>query len=459
MWNFLAYRNRFTIGPLTQEMTQGEGLYDPLLFPADDGILRLTFEMRLSEFTRVYTALNKGAILSYPDQSEDVIWYFLRNFEFPIMPDCGDVQDCIENDPETRETIQEIIQNGTTPSGGGVFVTDDDLDRLFGMIRFLVDTMHDAIVDVFQIADDTSDLRERATLLFSAIPGAQLLPFDEGANYIDSLLEDVGQQFDGQYTTTPISGSRDRISCGLFCLARDNENTLTWDLIRDYFWDAVAYESPGLNQFVDFAIFLATGTWAGQDIVNISFANMASALDQSARYGNLLFPSLNAIMGLGANNPDPDWETLCEDCATTEFCRMYEGSDLNALGTPTGGLGPQAVWDGTKFIANDALIPARITIECDIGTTVVLTSIECIFTAENADGDVDTITAYTEDFVSVIGAQEFTQETLIGVAATLQIFEIDVVSSFSATTTPITVGLERIILRGTGTAPATGVEC
>lgn len=336
VWNFLAWRNRYTIGPLTQDMTQGEGLYDPLSFPDEETPIRLTFEMSLAEFTKVYTALNKGAILSYPDESEDVIWYFLRNFEFPIMPDCTDVQDCIENDTPTRETIQQIFQGGTAPAGGTVMAENDELDRLFGMVRFLVDTAHDAIVDVFQIADDTSDLRERATLLFSAIPGAQLLPFDEGANYIDSLLEDIGQQFDGQYTTTPETGSRDRISCGLFCLARANGNTLTWAMIRDWFWQQVSYESPGLNQFVDFANFLITGSWAGQDLVNISFANLASALDASARYGDLLFPSLGAIMALGANNPDSDWEILCLDCPPVPiWVNAGEGTGTITLQTET----------------------------------------------------------------------------------------------------------------------------
>jgi len=327
-WN-LNWNDRF-VAKLEQEVEElPPGSPQPFYFGVDGDAL--IFRFTEAEFNAVYTALKNGCDLTYGENGQQVLWYFMRNVEYPEVPEpvsCEDIQDCIEETPGTRQTIQDIVYQGTQPAGGTIYGQNNDLDRLFGMIRFLVDTIHDGCVDVFEIASVESDNRKRAKLFLEAIPGAELLPFDEAAEYVDDLLSGIGSEFNTQWTTTPITGVRDKICCGLFCLARNNDNGLTWALIRDYFWSLVSYESPGLNQFVDFVGYLITNSWAGEDIVNISFANFAAAMDASGRFGELLFPALSTIMQLGANNPDPDWELICEECVITwSHCFNFEEED------------------------------------------------------------------------------------------------------------------------------------
>jgi len=159
-----------------------------------------------------------------------------------------------------------------------------------------------------------------------------------------------------------------------------------------------------------------------------------------------------AYSGTIAGEPLPE-------CPCGEWCRSITGSDLQSMFEPTGGLGPQAEWTGTGYGANDALIPARITLEGDLGATHALTSVRVIFSGTNAVGDVNTVTAYTEDFVSVLDDAPFTDSVLLLFTASLRIFEIDVVSSFAPTTVPITVQIDEIRVTGTGTEPSFGTAC
>lgn len=318
----LAYRDRF-VAALEQELPEGaipETGYAPFNFPEEGAYLQFFFTAET--FKHVYTALLNGADLTYGERSTEVVWSFLRNVEYPIMPDCSDTLDCIEDSTPIQQLIQEIVQQGVGPVPTTEVVGPDTAgnDALFGMIRFLVDTMHDAIVDVFQIAEQESGLRERVTLLFEAIPALELLPIDEIASYADDLFNEIGSLFDEQWTTVPVTGIRDRISCALYCLAKDNGNTLTWAMIRDHFWGVVGYETTLPSQFQAFVGYLLTGTWAGDDIVNISFANLAAALDASGRYGELVFPSFVTLSKLGTNDPDPDWSILCTDCGGGAWC-------------------------------------------------------------------------------------------------------------------------------------------
>lgn len=460
--------------PIWQEIESiPETGYAPFNFPNDGAWLPFYFTG--PQFTKVISALRMGAYLMYPDEALQVYWYFMQNVEYP-MPFCAQMIECITNDadvqqaladylasnPAARQAIQSLVDNGSIVFGSaaGVLIETNDLDVLFGACTFVTDTIHDAILDFYQRFEAETNQRELGEILFSAIPIIETLPIDEISEYIGALESGIAEGFDSQWTTTPITGTRDRIRCALFCMARDRGNVLTLDDIETYFWGRVGFSLTNVvNVVKEFLQFLVTGSWAGEEIVDISFGTWCAAMRGNQKFGEMLFPKFATIVALGTDQPDPDWPILCEDCPDITWCRSYTGADLDALGTPNGGLGPQAVWTGTGFGANNALIPARITIQCDIGSDVVLTSIECVFSGENADGDTDDVTAFTEDFITAIGSQTFTQNTVIDVATGLQVFELDVVSSFAPTTVPITVELVEIILRGTGTAPTTGVEC
>lgn len=302
----------------------------PFVFPEDPEertLVPLWVSQR--EFTAIASAMDVGADIAYPLQYVEVMYILLRNLRYPPMI-CSMIIECLENDADTqaaiaeliannpliRQSLQSLIDNGsiiTTPTE--VIVQNDDLDALFGAITYLVDTMNGATSDLFEALEASTNKRELGEILFEAIPIVETLPFDEMSEYVDTLGSAIAENYAAQYTTTPETGMRDRLRCALFCLARDNDNSLSWELIANYFWGEVGFTaSDYVDTFVDFVNFFLSGTWIGDEIVYISFANMAAALSTTQNFAAMSFPSLPSIMALGANDPDPDWEVLCLDC-------------------------------------------------------------------------------------------------------------------------------------------------
>lgn len=292
--------------------------------------------LSLDEYVALSSAIDVGADIAYPLQTVEVTWIWMRQMAYS-MDLCALIAQCIASSEGTKQAIRDLIANDpsilntiTTISGVGspvpetTLVSTADDDALFGAITFLVDTMYDAIVDFNGLAELTTNFRERAAILFEAIPVIETAPVDEIPEFIDKIYEDVMEVFEGQWSTTPITGSRDRIRCGLMCLALLNDNTLTWEMIRDYFWEQVSFvpAGPVVGVIGQFVAFLATGNWVGQAVVDISFANFATAMTLGQKFGDLLFPTMETIMQLGLNNPDPDWATLCEGCLPD--CTEYD---------------------------------------------------------------------------------------------------------------------------------------
>jgi len=323
----LAYKNRF-VKQLVQELEGYEASSatpQTVSGPDNTIILQVSYEEWIKLLSSVYT----GADICYPEESDTVRWTLLRAVEQPVSI-CEKIIQCIETDTDVQdaltefilnnEAIQNMIQqqiNAGKPINPEVEVLqNDDLDRLFGAITFLVDTMHDAIVDFNEDAEAANNSRELGQIIFEAIPIVETLPFDQVSDYIDTLYEQIVEIFNSQWDTTPITGTRDRIRCALFCIARANGNALTWELIQDYFYSLTGFTwSQTLNIMLEFANFLATGTWTGEEVVDIAFGNMAAAMAGMGKFGEMLFPTLTSIMRLGQNNPDSDWMILCEDCA------------------------------------------------------------------------------------------------------------------------------------------------
>ena len=313
-----------------ENLVDNAGLPDGTFEWPTDSTQRVLFPLYVSleEYVALSSAIDVGADIAYPLQYIYVMWIWMRQANHS-MDICAMVAECIVSSDATKEAIRELIASdpsiletiGETARGGNpapetTLVSTDDLDALFGAITFLVDTMYDAIVDFNGLAEITTNLRERGALLFEAIPVIETAPVDEVATFIDTIYEDVMEVFDAQWSTTPVTGSRDRIRCGLFCIAKNNGGVITWQQVTDYFWDQVSFvpAGPVAGVIAQFVGFLATGNWTGQAVVDISFANFATAMSVGQQFGDLFFPSMNTLMALGLNNPDPDWTTLCEDC-------------------------------------------------------------------------------------------------------------------------------------------------
>lgn len=102
----LAYRDRY-VWLLTQTSTGGESDLPPIAFANDtptDVLLSLTG----NEFNTVLSALLTGADLSYPEKSHEVVWTFLKWFEFPVLA--------------SSTMRQDIFARLATPFGGTLVI-------------------------------------------------------------------------------------------------------------------------------------------------------------------------------------------------------------------------------------------------------------------------------------------------------------------------------------------------
>lgn len=324
-------RRQETNSNVTPENFEG----DVFVWP-DDPEERTIVPMWLSqkEWTALGSSIDVGADIAYPLQYVEVMRIWMRQTRYGVNI-CEMVAGCINtneavrqalrqwfaSDPSIAEEAQNWIDNGTLIVGNPAIIEEDNKDRLFGAIRFIVDTMHDAIEEFYQDFLSSLNLRERGELLFEAIPVIETLPIDEISEYITMLQNEIAQGFTGQWSTTPITGSRDRISCALFCLAQGNNNTLTWQMIENYFWQTTGFTVTNIaNVVFEFIGFLITGGWSGQEIVDISFATFAAAMRQGQKFGEETFPSLAKLTALGANDPDPDWAEVCLECELPVWC-------------------------------------------------------------------------------------------------------------------------------------------
>jgi len=328
----LAFKNRF-VATIVQELIDFEASTStPQTISGEDNLilLRVSFE----QWKKILSSVFTGADICYPEESDSVRWPLLKAVEQP-MDLCALIADCIAtseatqaalrnfitSDPAINQYIQNISNLGTIiPNPGEIIVQNDDLDALFGACTYLIDTMNGANEDLYQALEASTNSRETGEIMFRSIPIVEALPFDEVSAYIDNIAGAVAENYASQYTLTPETGMRDRLRCALFCLARANDNSLTWELIANYFWGEVGFTvGDYVEVFRDFVTFFTEGTWPGEEVVFISFANIASVLSTSQTFAAMTFPSLANLIALGANDPDPDWEILCIDCPPDDW--------------------------------------------------------------------------------------------------------------------------------------------
>lgn len=300
------------------------------------------------------------------DQSALDQWVSKLNLRLmsPMTQDCEFVVDCIvstlDNDDDNSQRIVDALMRSERfidalrnsglsigGGGGGGSVTTSNLDALFGAVTYLVDTMHDLTVDAHQIWDQGTTQRERFVSFVRAIPIIETLPIDDVIDYADQMYEDVFTEFEAEYTTTPITGTRDVYRCGLFCRAKDNGNTLTIDDFIEYFSNRVGYTQNPVALLLSLMNFIGNGEFSGINVADVSFLNLAIIIKSVGAIAGMNIPDLQTIMNLGLNNPDPDWVTLCVDCYEPEP-NCLDAKEAPLLNARPGGWGLWTSGQGHK---------------------------------------------------------------------------------------------------------------
>lgn len=337
---------------------------------------------------------------------------------------CDDVADCIENDPAVQNALaQQILSNPsnqTTVYQTSVYGAplnaaqrsaplasppECDLDVLFAMCTAIIDQLHANNEDFLEILEVASNPTERARNVISAIPGIGLLPIDEAIEFINQMVEEIQENYDAQYTTS----IRDELRCALFCAAKDAPDCIvTFDMLTTIFEDRLNYYLDPVNTVLAFVQYFVTSTWAGTTVVDIMTLCQVAFWREASNWLGVNIRTLQLVARLVIDNPDPDWEILCTECATppVEDCYPFASSQHSFIPYFNGFVEYATYSGGNGFGVgyNPGIIKIR---RADMGGTVVRVTgrfsqavpsgVNNVVTAANYDGtgavslnDVDT---------------------------------------------------------------------
>lgn len=291
----------------------------------------------ISQLTNWYTwdHPTDGTVCADCEEAAQLWAYALENATFSENCEdemsCADVADCIENDESVQAAIAAQLAiagaSQTTVYQTSVYGTplaeaqrsapiatppECDLDILFAMCTAIIDQLHKNNEDFLEILEAASNPTERARNVISAIPVVGLLPIDEAIEFIDQLVEEIQENYDAQYTTS----IRDELRCALFCAARDAEDCIvTFDMLTAIFENRLGYYLDPVNTAGALVQYFLLSTWAGTIVVDIMTLVQIAFWRQASEWLGVNIRTLQIVARLVIDNPDPDWEILCTDCA------------------------------------------------------------------------------------------------------------------------------------------------
>lgn len=327
-WQMLPYLLRF-MWRLGEETLEANGDYNPVVFPDEDTQIYVSFFLSQREFTQLYSCVDKGAILTYPDRSEEVNWYFLRNFEMP-QSICALIIDCIENDEDTRNAIKDLvltdpdINNYITnlASQTTLSITDREknllkpgqceFDYIFNQVSVTVQLLHDLTEDLFEAIEVGTNALERASILASSVPiFGQVVPFDELLQFADQLVEEIAEDYIGAYD----EALYDSIRCEIFCIVK-GDCSVSIDRLIGYYEEKAAEAFPD-DPFEALKViigYLNTGDFGTDTPVYLMHLLVLALIRQMQTVLGVDFGILGLRITAAGDDPDNDWEILCEDC-------------------------------------------------------------------------------------------------------------------------------------------------
>lgn len=318
------------------------------------------------------------------DQKDEVTERMLRMYyEYQDQEGCmicAMIIDCINSDPDTKAALlnwfvtelenntelQQALNDNYNPIAPGQNMPPDvlaesltpdnptcNLDALFGQVSTFIDKMNQNNLDAFEIIEAETNLAERVSELVQAVPGLGILPIDEIIDYAQNLWSD--DLFEA-YAATDTEGYRNELKCALFCLAQDNDCTLTLEMVLQYFGDRLG--SDPSDTLADIIIYLLAGTWSGTEVNDLFYYAQAVLM----KYGNEFFglTGLNTFkIWLQLAEPDDTWPIICEECPPD--CIAPEFRIVNPGGFDGGSVDVVDNMDGTWTVTGTSALDAGDT--------------------------------------------------------------------------------------------------
>jgi hypothetical protein len=327
--------------PIDQEIESvPEDGYAPFFFPPEGA--DLLFHFTEESFLRVLSALINGAALTYPDTWLQVVWDFLQNVEYPVDL-CEKIAECIASNEDTQAVIRAFVTNDESirdwaeEIAGIAVLTAQQLGQnilkpgacdpgyTFNQASKFVFLLNQLSEDLFEAIEVGTNALERASLLISAIPAiGGLLPFDEALTLADSLVENVEEDYAGNYD----QGLYDDLRCGLWCKFKDS-----CDLSID---DALAFYEEKLSTSLPqnpadtlqaIAQFILIGDIPGDFTVYAIHTLIIAAMRAGQEMFGINFAQLGIRITAAGDDIDNDWETICEECPAEVWCYFQDTTE------------------------------------------------------------------------------------------------------------------------------------
>lgn len=235
------------------------------------------------------------------------------------MFDCDDVELCIRNHPGTIDAILDAVGGkGTTGRQGEIdtiAITGGevgcDYDIVYGRVSELWNYINARSQDFLEQLVEATIAAERASLLIRAIPGFGSLPIDEAVEWL-AMLPRYGYIAYMSQLTTELEVD---IKCGLFCLAVDNDCSLTFGMVYDFFVERLGGVSvpTAIAAFLEWIEFMVLGEYPNDRIIYMLSAWQLALAFMGAEFLGIDSISPYAIR-VALADPDDDWTLLCVEC-------------------------------------------------------------------------------------------------------------------------------------------------
>jgi hypothetical protein len=329
-------------------ITDGDASFNALpVFPDDmDEKTFVMLHISANEFRRIASSIDIGSDIGYPDDSVGIWYAWVRS----VMSDspCEIISNCILNNDATRDAVADVfLNNNTTQYYNRLLaklredmetviigtVGPDCNDSLWGAIRTFVDIICDNATDFFEETEASapSQILELIDVLAN-LPILDEIGIDALVDFVNWIVDQFAVYYAGSLTDE----YKDALACEIFCIVKDT-CSITLDDCYNVLKDRVN-PSFSIETLVDvmsnIADILITGS--SDFVVDL----WLFAMFRFAELGNIVFRATGLFNGadatirlqqqlrLGFNNPDADWELLCDDCNEVTISVGFLGSYL-----------------------------------------------------------------------------------------------------------------------------------
>lgn len=296
-------------------------------------------------------------------------------------------------------TTVENSSNGNTqiinaPSGC-------DNDNIYGMTLQLVEFINAVNEDILELFVNAVSSMARLGDIIEAIPVIGSLPADDAYQFVESFLDDINQAYESAFTES----LKIELACDLFCIAQEQSCVLTmWDA-RNYFANrlSLSFQYDDVLTFItDLLVNNYLGSFTVDAMYLLFFQTLIFGGEMLGQNTDKLARALQAMV----NDPDPDWETVCDECP--EYF-LYDWLDGN--GNPESGNWEIVV--GTYEASPERIIQEVTTspstlvylrIYVPAGMTTTIQSFEAGY-AKNTNAMRDTVVRIYDDLNVIVSQQ------------------------------------------------------